>query len=93
MSADALAAAAVAKATLVAAKKKQAALAAKLMPLSVALQALKADSAEHPRKFVQTVEVAVGCTIDKGEILRGVVLLPKSSGKELRLWVFAKVSF
>jgi large subunit ribosomal protein L1 len=78
-----------------AASKKQKAQAStidreKLYPLDTALGIVKANATA---KFDETIEVAIGLNVDPrhaDQMVRGVVTLPKGTGKTVRVAVFAR---
>ncbi|MBC7495538.1 MAG: 50S ribosomal protein L1, partial [Sphingomonadaceae bacterium] len=62
----------------------------KLYPLDTALGIVKANATA---KFDETIEVAIGLNVDPrhaDQMVRGVVTLPKSTGKTVRVGVFAR---
>ena len=62
----------------------------KLYPLDAALGIVKANATA---KFDETIEVAIGLNVDPrhaDQMVRGVVTLPKGTGKTVRVGVFAR---
>ena len=62
----------------------------KLYPLDTALGIVKANATA---KFDETIEVAIGLNVDPrhaDQMVRGVVTLPKGTGKTVRVGVFAR---
>ena len=62
----------------------------KLYPLDAALGMVKANATA---KFDETIEVAIGLNVDPrhaDQMVRGVVTLPKGTGKTVRVAVFAR---